>query len=678
MQWSPDRNRGFSRADPAALVLPPIMDPLYGYGAVNVEAQTRDPHSILNWTRRMLAVRRRHPALGRGTLTFLYPKNRKILAYLREHAGETILCVANVAHSPQAVELDLSPFTGRVPVELNAGTLFPPIGELTDLLTLPPYGFYWFVLGAASDWPAWHTPAPEPLPEFVTLVLRESLGKALTTTAEAVITGEILPQYIAKRRWFGVKDQTIESTRIAHLTNIGDGGRESLLGEIEVKTSGGVSCWQLPLAILWEDEPSAALPNRLALARVRRGRRLGLPTDAFALPSFAHRFVSCLAGNQQFEYADGVLHFQATQAGRDALKIVPDAEVNWLAAEQSNSSLTVGDTAMLKIYRRVLPGIHPEAEMGGYLTAQGFTHAPLLLGDVVRTAPDGTSFTLAVALSFVRNQGDAWSWLLDQLQRALRDLVPADPASDTEADLLADCEAVIAAIGRRLGEMHAVLARETSEPAFAPQIAGAADAAQWGRNVEKRITAAFDAIGRTRTFERDQDRERANALMSRRGDVIAAVHRLAKSGAGTLMTRIHGDFHLGQVLVASGDAYIIDFEGEPAIPIAERRAKTSPLRDVAGLLRSIDYAGATIVERKDVGAVPVDETQRDPLIAYSASALRRPFCVAIGRQAASATARPRAPCSIFSSSRRPPTNSPTRPPTGRRGLVCRWPGCHRS
>ena len=194
MQWTPDRNGGFSRADPAALVLPPIMDPLYGYGAVNVEAQTRDPHSVLNWTRRMLAVRRRHPALGRGTLTFLYPKNRKILAYLREYEGETLLCVANVAHSPQAVELDLSAFAGRVPVELNAGTPFPPIGELTYLLTLPPYGFYWFVLGEASDWPAWHTPAPEPLPEFVTLVLRENLGKVLSTTAEAVIVREILPQ----------------------------------------------------------------------------------------------------------------------------------------------------------------------------------------------------------------------------------------------------------------------------------------------------------------------------------------------------------------------------------------------------------------------------------------------------------------------------------------------------
>src|SRR6202167_2210896 len=177
MQWSPDRNGGFSRADPAVLVLPTNMDPLYGHAAVNVEAQSRDPHSILNWTRRMLAVRRRHPALGRGSLSALYPKNRKILAYLREYEDETILCVANVAHSSQAVELDLSQFNGRVPVELNAGTPFPPIGELPYLLTLRPYGFYWFALATASDWPAWHTPAPEPMEEFVTLVIRDHLAR---------------------------------------------------------------------------------------------------------------------------------------------------------------------------------------------------------------------------------------------------------------------------------------------------------------------------------------------------------------------------------------------------------------------------------------------------------------------------------------------------------------------
>ena len=614
MQWSPDRNGGFSLADPAALVLPPLMDPLYGYGAVNVEAQTRDPHSILNWTRRMLAVRRRHPALGRGTLTFLYPKNRKILAYLREYGGETLLCVANVAHSPQAVELDLSSFVGRVPVELNAGTVFPPIGQLTYLLTLPPYGFYWFALGSASDWPSWHTPAPEPLPEFVTVVLRDDLAKAISANAETVIEREALPQYLAKRRWFGLKDQTIKSARIAGLIDIGDGEREILLSEIEVKTSAGTSRWSLPLAILWEDEPSAALPNRLALARVRRGRRLGLLTDAFSLPSFARRFTSCLEAGKDIPLADGALKFWLTEVGRQRLEAARDAEVSWLAAEQSNSSLTLGDVLMLKIYRRITPGIHPEAEMGRYLTEQGFVNAPPLFGDVQRIAADGTPSTLAVVLGFVRHQGDAWSWTLDQLTRVLDGLAQAEPAKEEAADLLADCEAVFGAIGRRLGEMHAVLARETTNEDFAPTTARQADVAQWIQKVEDRFVKATDAIAHHHDWEREQDRERAKALVGMHDAVVSVVGYLAGPGVGTLMTRIHGDFHLGQVLIASGDAHIIDFEGEPAASAAERRAKASPLHDVAGLLRSIDYVGATLTDRKGVGAMPVDQAARDKLI----------------------------------------------------------------
>ena len=615
MQWSPDRNGGFSRVDPAALMLPTIMDPLYGYGVVNVEAQRRDPHSILNWTRRMLAVRSSHPAFGRGTLTLLSPKNRKVLAYLREYEGDTLLCVANLGHSLEAVELDLSQFADRVPVELNAGSLFPPIGELTYLLTLPPFGFYWFALAAANDPPSWHTPAPEPLPEFVTMIVRDSLAKALASPAAKLVEDEALPQYIAKRRWFGLKDQTIKAVRVTHLVNIGDEAREILLTVAEVKTTGATTRWLLPLAVLWEDEPSTALPNMLALARVRRGRRTGLLTDAFALPSFAHRFVTCLASGKEFACDDGVVRFQPTEAGRGPLETTLDAEVNWLAAEQSNSLLTVGDVAMLKIYRRISAGEHPEAEMGRYLTAEGFTHAPALLGDVVRVASDGTPFTLAIALGFVRNEGDAWSWILDHLSRALDTLAPATGADTSEADLLRDCEAIVGAIGKRLGELHAILSRETSNPAFAPKVADASDAANWARKTEERIQTAFEGISRLQTWQRDQDRDRAQTLLSQSEGIVAAIRNLAKSGAGTLMTRIHGDFHLGQVLVASGDAYIIDFEGEPGASIGERRAKTSPLRDVAGLLRSIDYAGATFIDRRGVGAVPVDAAQRDQLIA---------------------------------------------------------------
>jgi maltose alpha-D-glucosyltransferase / alpha-amylase len=616
MQWSPDRNGGFSRADPAALVLPTIMDPLYGHASVNVEAQARDSHSLLNWMRRMLAVRRRHTALGRGTLSCLYPKNRKILAYLREYGEETILCVANLAHSSQAVELDLSQFNGRVPVELNAGTPFPPIGELTYLLTLPPYGFYWFALAKASDWPAWHTPAPEPMEEFVTLVLRNNLAGALSSTGKKMIENEALPHYVAKRRWFGLKDEVIESVRIADLISIAEQGREILLSEIEVKTSGGrTTKWQLPLSILWENEPSAALPQRLALARVRRGRQLGFLTDAFALPDFARSFAACLSESRKFENAEGVVAFRPTEAGRGVLAKPPEGEINWLAAEQSNSSLIIGDIVMLKIYRRISEGIHPEAEMGRYLTAQGFANTPPLLGDVIRLAPDGTQSTLAIALGFIRNQGDAWSWTLDHVSRAAESLAPGESAQDTEADLLADCDAVIAAIGRRLGEMHAILARPTSDEAFAPEAANTKIAGQWAQKVQLRIDKAFDGLARHGAWERDQDRERVASLLASRETILATMRTLSKSGNGALMTRIHGDFHLGQVLLASGDAYIIDFEGEPATPLAERRAKTSPLRDVAGLLRSIDYAGATLIDRKDVAAAPMDAGLRQQMVA---------------------------------------------------------------
>jgi maltose alpha-D-glucosyltransferase/alpha-amylase len=270
---------------------------------------------------------------------------------------------------------------------------------------------------------------------------------------------------------------------------------------------------------------------------------------------------------------------------------------------------------MLKIYRRIAPGQHPEAEMHRYLTAHDFGHAPLLLGEVVRRARDGTQSTLAIALEFVRNEGDAWSWMLDHLRRALDAKASAEPVVGSGADLLADCNGIAAAIGRRLGQMHTILAVETPNAAFAPETAEPADASDWAKRTEERLQMAFEAIANLQRLEREQDRERAQALLQRRTSILSAVRALAKSGAGSLMTRIHGDFHLGQVLVASGDTFIIDFEGEPAASIGERRAKTSPLRDVAGLLRSIDYAGAALIDRQAVGIAPVDEAERDRVLA---------------------------------------------------------------
>ena len=218
MQWSFDRNGGFSRADPSRLVLPPIMDALYGYEAVNVEAQAIDRHSLLNWMRRAIAVRRQHQAFGRGTFRLLYPQNRKVLAYLREYEGHSILCVANLARTPQAVELDLSEFAGRTPIELDGGSVFPPIGQLTYLLTLSPYGFYWFLLADEEEagWPSTHTPAPEPMPEYQTIVVRHRLVDALRAACP-LIERDILPTYLIKRRWFAMKDRVLQAISVASL-----------------------------------------------------------------------------------------------------------------------------------------------------------------------------------------------------------------------------------------------------------------------------------------------------------------------------------------------------------------------------------------------------------------------------------------------------------------------------
>jgi maltose alpha-D-glucosyltransferase / alpha-amylase len=597
MQWSPDRNGGFSRASPENLVLPSIMNPIYGYEAINVEAQAGDQYSLLNWTRRMLTVRKRQKAFGRGTLRFLSPGNRKVLAYLREYEDETILCVCNVSRVIQAVELDLSAFAGRIPVDLTGGSTFPPIGQLPYLLTLPPFAFYWFILSTDASLPDWHLPAPEPMAELRTLVLRNGIADVLTADARTVLE-EALPTYLARRRWFASKDEHIGAICLPVAEPITGAALDLILAELEVSLSHRSERYLLPLAVAWEDGLTDALPQQLALARVRRGRRVGFLTDAFAVDALPVVVMRALAVSAVRRLANGEIRFLPTaRLAETDIPRVP--EIRRLSVEQSNSSLTIGDVAMFKLVRRVFPGIHPEAEMGRYLTERGFANIAPLLGEVTRYDADGTPHTLVLVQGFIRNQGDGWTWTLDYLSRVLNSAAVVDPDAQTEdiADALAGYGNFAAAIGQRLAELHATLAAPTDNPDFAPERASAADRAAWAKAVRAQLEAALAVLTAVTEWPDDESREAAGLLKERRASLIKAIDRLAKAAKGMLKTRIHGDFHLGQVLVSSGDAYIIDFEGEPARPLEERRAKSSPLRDVAGLLRSFDYAVAAASSR---------------------------------------------------------------------------------
>ena len=672
MQWSPDRNGGFSRANPASLVLPAIMDPLYGYEAVNVESQDSNPHSMLNWMRRMLSIRSQHHAFGRGKLRILYPINRKVLAYLREHqtdAGhdETILCVANVSRSAQAVELELSEFAGRVPIEMIGGSMFPAIGAGPYVLTLPPYGFFWFTFAKQAELPVWYVPPPEALPDFTTLVVRKDIEE-LTSGSAARSLETILPSYLQKRRWFPQKDGKLAETRIALATELPrtelNAGRPMLMVEIETRAAragAAAERYQLPFGFYSEDESVSALPQQLALARVRRGRQVGFLTDAFALPEFAKHIVDLLAKDVEVPTKDGAIRFESTPLLHELLETLRSGDgvgVRWLSAEQSNSSLVIADTAVLKVVRRVAPGINPEVEISRFLTERGFANTSALLGSAARVGADGMPHLLIVVQRFVHNQGDAWQWTLNVLTRVFREVIVGLPTLPTTTDSLGDATADAprerleqlegmalselqsgaTILGQRLGELHAILAGPSDDPAFTPVPVDAEMADAWGAAAIRQIETALDVLAE-RLHAKDPglgatELAAATALVAQRAALVKSAKALAKRAVGSLATRIHGDFHLGQVLVTQGDAVIIDFEGEPAKPLEERRAKMSPLRDVAGLVRSIDYAAAMSLRQGPTDVGESGLARMAEIVARYLAAAKDAFLVAYREQAA--------------------------------------------
>ena len=609
MQWSPDRNGGFSRADPARLTLPPIQDPLYGYDRVNVESQERDASSLLNWTRRMLAVRKQHAAFGRGTIRFLRPANRKILAYLREHEGDTILCVANVSRQAQAVELNLGEFAGRIPVELSGGASFPQVGQLPYLLTLPPYGFFWFQLSETVEPPQWSTATAGIEPEHLTFVVRRGVEEVVEGKSRDTLERDVLPSYAPHRRWFQRKDQAIESVSLVAAMPLPGSGKDILMSLVEITTAAGPERYALPLAISWDDEPPAPFAPQLAMARVRMGRRVGYLTDGFAMPGFARALIHGLAEESVLPTDTGEIRFRATSHFA-AHAPAEEAEIEWLTAEQSNSTLIVGRQAVFKLLRKLTPGIHPEAEMSRTLTENGFANSPPLLGEVVHVARDGTPTTLALVQGFVLNQGDGWQWTLNYLDRSIDELSTHSEAEIAENGHEFEAYSAFARnLGRRLAEMHAALARDTQAEDFRPEAASAQDVERLRAGVRAQLEAAFAAIEAYGAWDHEEDAAQARIVLDSREKLLALVDEKAQAIAGTPRIRIHGDLHLGQILVAGNDVMIIDFEGEPAKSLADRRAKASPMRDVAGVIRSFDYAASNLKKHRHTPQGPLTEAR---------------------------------------------------------------------
>ena len=611
MQWSPDRNAGFSRADPQRLYLPPIMDPVYGYEAVNVEAQQRDPSSLLNWMKRVLAVRRPHQAFGRGTLSFLRPGNRKILAYLREYGEETILCVANLARSAQPVELDLARFKGRVPVELLGRTAFPPVGDLPYLLTLPGHGFYWFRLAKGEEIPSWHE---ERLPreEAPMLVLfdgwrsffRERVVPWRIGMAERVraqLEAEVLPRFVGAQRWYATKGEPLRSLALIDSVEWGDEPAGWLIALFRAERDAGKpDTYFLPLALVWEDGEDERM-HALApatVARVRQQARVGVLGDALADEKFCRALLKAMASGEELRAAAGVIRFVPTQVFA-ALAGGPAGSLPLKSprTQGSNTTVLLGNRLFLKVYRRLQPGVNPELEIGRFLTEVAqFAHAVPVAGAVEYRTDTGTVYTLAMLQAHVYNQGDAWTYTLDYLDRFLderRRAGAGEPAPDVHGGYLA----LVRTLAARTGELHLALGRVTGDPAFDPEPVRHHDLSRWRARAREEAQSALDLLERRAPDLPATLRAEAATLLGQRPEIMHRLETALPDRLTAARIRHHGDYHLGQVLLQQNDFIIIDFEGEPARPFIERCEKGSPLRDVAGMLRSFNYAAHTALAR---------------------------------------------------------------------------------
>jgi len=594
MQWSPDRNGGFSRADPARLFLPAIQDPIYGFAGVNVEAQLANPSSLLNWMRRMISVRRAHLAFGRGTLRFLYPSNRKVLAYLREWDDDRLLCIVNVSRAPQAVELDLTEFRGAIPTELTAGSIFPPIGQLPYLLTLPSYGFFWFKLEANVEAERF---GPKAAPELFTLVLTGPLERLLEGREKIAFERTIVPAFLTGRRWFAGRGRQLERVRLVSVAARRAEGQERafLLPTAEVVIKGGdIQRYFLPLALAEEGDEDAG--SAYAVARVRRGARVGIVLDAEGDPNFAMTMLSLIRKGEHLKSSEGEIVFTTTKAlaGQDQAES-DGGPVQRLGGEQSNTSFNIADRMVLKIYRRIREGINPEIEIGRFLTeVAGYANTPALYGIAEHVGGDGRRTALAILQQFVRNQGDAWAWTLESLGREIErlSLLPEREATQIEDEASFELH-YVRTIARRIAEMHIALTVATDDPAFAQEPLKREDVEAVAEEARSLAKGAYQAVERLMPELQGQRAEHARSFLQSRGAIETAIAAATVVPIRAIKSRIHGDLHLGQILIARDDVMIVDFEGEPLRSLDERRMKASPTADVAGMLRSYAYAAAT-------------------------------------------------------------------------------------
>ncbi|HNV86843.1 MAG TPA: maltose alpha-D-glucosyltransferase [Candidatus Omnitrophota bacterium] len=614
MQWSGDRNAGFSRANPHRLYLPINIDPEYHYETVNVEAQQSNVHSLLWWMKRLIALRKRFKAFGRGAIEFLSSENRKILAFIRSYQEEKILVVANLSRFVQCVELDLSAFKGMVPVEMFGRVDFPPIGELPYFITLGPHGFYWFTLESRSAQSAGAVPADRALHK---IEVSGSWEQVLHGPAKQHLEN-LLPSYVKERRWFGGKGKKIKRAIITEAIPVPYQSTQFYILSLLVEYLDGVpERYILPMTAVSGDRARDILQNfpheAIAEVQIRTKLQAGeaILVDAMIERSFQIALLDAVARRRFFKTRQSEISAKPAKIFGRTMKDSPGVpEPSLLKGEQSNSSVFYGDRFILKLFRRFEEGINPDLEVGLYLSERkNFSGIPSVAGALEYRKGRNVTATIGILQTFIPNQGDAWRYTVDAVSHYFEKIIARpgiselkpdlsqnplvlsrEPVDPLASELINPYLETARLLGRRTAELHLALSREKEDPAFHPEPFSLLYQRSLYQSMRNLTTHVFQILGRRLKSLPEAMQTEAKSCFDRKEDILKRFQSILGMKVTAMRIRCHGDYHLGQVLYTGKDFVIIDFEGEPARSFSERKIKRSPLRDVAGMLRSFHYA----------------------------------------------------------------------------------------
>jgi len=640
MQWSADRNAGFSKANPQKLFLPVIIDPEYHCEAINVEAQQNNPHSLLWWTKRLIALRKQHPAFSRGTITFLQSDNNKILAFLRETDEECILVVVNLSRYVHHVELDLSALKGMYPVEMFGRSRFPLIGDQPYPLTVAPHTFYWFMMERVVDSTVHKSSFRPALPQLSTSKSWESI----LDPRNKIELEKVLVSFISTCRWYGKKAANLASARIVESIRVPI--NNSCFFILIVRTTyrdAEPEFYLLPIAYaearrvnqILENHPFVAIAN--LTVRSQREDSEGVLFDGLADEEVAASLFRAIAIRCRVKGEHGEMRSARSPILKDLWsreESVPPCRY-FSNVEQSNTSVVFGDRLILKLFRRLDDGLNPDFEIGRYLTEKtNFTNISPVAGTLEYVNTQGKQSTVGLLQKYIPNEGDAWAYTKNFL-RLYFDAVSARidrakepgpglaPSRLIEAvrhtsptlavDLFGHYLQSARLMGQRTGELHVALASNQKDPDFRPEAFTTLARRSLYESLRSKAAKCFEALKNQQLQIQKDARKPVKAVLENEPLVFLNLKTILSQKLTGLRIRTHGDFHLGQVLCTGTDFIIIDFEGEPALPITERRYKRSPLRDVAGMIRSFHYAVHSLLFHEAVRPedVPVLETWAD-------------------------------------------------------------------